>query len=112
MDSSDGDLNVFGNQDISKIYRSPNCVIINIVRYNDLEESPNDISTIWGKYNQVVPPRTVGPSKPSKTKRKKSLREPKLFFSSPEVRNHPIFLFEALTQRLYSYGNWLKSAKI
>jgi hypothetical protein len=47
-----------------------------------------------------------------KSKRKKSLREPKLFFSSFEVRNYHTFLFEALTQRLYSYGNWPKSAKI
>jgi hypothetical protein len=32
MDNSDGDFNVFGNQDISEICRSPNYVIINIVR--------------------------------------------------------------------------------
>lgn len=112
MDSSDGDFNVFGNQDISEICRSSNCVVINIVRYNDLEESTNDFNTMSGKYKQVVPPRTVVHSKPSKTKRKKSLQEPILFFSRPEIRNHSIFMFEALTQRLYSYENWPKSAKI
>ena len=112
MDNSDGDFNVFGNQDISEIFRSQNCVIINIVRCNDSKESTSDISKIWDKYKQVVPPRTVGLSKLSKSKRKKSLREPKLFFSSLEVRNDHIFLFEAVTQRLYSYGNWPKSAKI
>jgi hypothetical protein len=112
MDGSDGDFNVFGNQDISEIFRSQNCVIINIVRCNDLKESTSDISKMWDKYKQVVPPRTVGLSKRSNSKRKKSLREPKLFFSSLEVRNYHIFLFEALTQRLYSYGNWPKSAKI
>ena len=50
MDNSDGDFNVFGNQDISEIYRLPNCIIINIVRCNDLKESTSDISKIWDKY--------------------------------------------------------------
>ena len=112
MDNSDGDFNVFGNQDISEIYRSPNYVVINIVRCNDLKESTNDISKIWDKYKQVVPPRKVRRSILSKSKQKKSLREPKLFSSSLEVRNYHIFVFEALTQRLYSYENWPKSAKI
>ena len=112
MDNADEDFNVFGNQDISEIYRSPNCIIINIVRCNDSKESTSDISKIWDKYKQVVPPRKVTRSILSKSKRKKSLREPKLFSSSLEVRNYPIFLFEALTQRLYLYGNWPKSAKI
>ena len=40
------------------------------------------------------------------------MRKSKLLFSSLEVRNHHIFLFEEITQRLYSYGNWPKSAKI
>ena len=112
MDNSDGDCNVFGNQDISEICRSPNYVIINIVRCNDSKASTNDISKIWDKYKQVVPPRKVMHSILSKSKQKKSLWEPKLLSSSLEVRNHHIFLFEALTQRLYSYGNWPKSAKI
>ena len=71
MDNSDGDFNVFGNQDISEIYRSPNCIIINIVRCNDLKESTSDISKIWDKYKQVVPPRKIRPSKLSKSKQKK-----------------------------------------
>jgi hypothetical protein len=68
MDNSDGDFNVFGNQDISEIYRSPNCIIINIVRCNDLKESTSDISKIWDKYKQVVPPRKVTRSILSKSK--------------------------------------------
>ena len=63
MDNSVRDFNVLGNQDISEIFRSQNCIVINIVRCNDLKESTSDISKIWDRYKKVVPPRTVGLSK-------------------------------------------------
>jgi hypothetical protein len=62
MDNSDGDFNVFGNQDISEIFRSQNCVIIRNFSFSSLH------------YNYKYKPVHINPTnKQNKKEQKQNL---------------------------------------